>query len=79
MRTSIGIKAFLLLFFSFFAVHTLFAQHTLSGKVTDERNRQPLAFVNVVVNEGLQGVITDIDGKYEIVAYKPIRRNATSP
>ena len=74
MRTSVGIKAFLLLFFSLFAVPTLFAQHILSGKVTDERNHQPLAFVNVVVNEGLQGVITDIDGKYEIVANEPIRK-----
>ena len=74
MRTSPGIKAFLLLIFSLFSVHTLFSQHTLSGKVTDERNRQPLAFVNVVVNEGLQGVITDIDGKYEIVANEPIHK-----
>jgi hypothetical protein len=53
-------------------VSSLFAQHTLSGKVIDERNRQPLAFVNVVVNEGLQGVITDINGKYEIVANEPL-------
>ena len=74
MRTSFGIKAFLLLIFSLFSVHTLFSQHSLSGKVTDERNHQPLAFVNVVVNEGLQGVITDIDGKYEIVANEPIHK-----
>ncbi len=72
MRPKIGIKAFLLLVFSLFSVSSLFAQHTLSGKVIDERNRQPLAFVNVVVNEGLQGVITDINGKYEIVANEPL-------
>ena len=74
MRTSPGIKAFLLLFLSLLSVNALFAQHTLSGKVTDERNRQPLAFVNVVVNEGLQGVITDIDGRYSITAGEPITR-----
>ena len=52
---------------------SVFAQsHSLSGKVTDERNRQPLAFVNVVVNGGLHGVITDIDGKYEISSDEPI-------
>ena len=48
--------------------------HTLSGKVTDEKNRQPLAFVNVVINEGLQGCITDIDGKYEISASETITK-----
>ena len=72
MRPSLGIKAFLLLFLPLLSANALFAQHTLNGKVTDERNRQPLAFVNVVVNEGLQGVITDIDGRYSITADEPI-------
>lgn len=53
---------------------SLVAQHALTGKITDERNRQPLAFVNVVVNEGLQGVISDIDGRYEIVSNEPISK-----
>jgi hypothetical protein len=54
---------------------TLFGQsHTLSGKITDEENRQPLAFVNVVINEGQQGVISDIDGKYEITANTSITK-----
>ena len=62
---------FLLLFF--LSSEALLAQsHTLSGKITDERNHQPLAFVNVVVNEGLRGVISDIDGKYEISSDEPI-------
>ncbi len=74
MRPSLGIKAFLLLFLTISTAHALFAQHTLKGKVTDERNLQPLAFVNVVVNEGLQGVITDIDGRYEIVVTEPIQK-----
>ncbi|MCR5660272.1 MAG: DUF5686 and carboxypeptidase regulatory-like domain-containing protein [Bacteroidales bacterium] len=33
-----------------------------------------MAFVNVVVNEGLQGVISDIDGKYEITTTEPIQK-----
>ena len=62
---------FLLLFF--LSSEALLAQsYSLSGKITDERNRQPLAFVNVVVNEGLRGVISDIDGKYEISSDEPI-------
>ena len=64
---------YLLLLFFVFSSEILLAQsYTLSGKITDERNRQPLAFVNVVINEGLQGVISDIDGKYEITTNEPI-------
>ena len=66
---------FLLLAFFLLSVESLFAQtHTLSGKIIDERNRQPMAFVNVVVNEGLRGVISDIDGRYEITINEPIRK-----
>lgn len=42
------------------------------GKITDEQNRQPLAFVNVVVNSGIAGGMSDIDGKYEISCKEPI-------
>ena len=67
------ILPFLFLLFFFLSSEALLAQsHTLSGKITDERNRQPLAFVNVVVNEGQHGVISDIDGKYEISTNEPI-------
>ena len=69
MKPSFGIRALPLLIFVFFLfpAETLFGQsHNLSGRITDERNRQPLAFVNVVINEGQQGVISDIDGRYTI-------------
>ena len=75
MKPFFSIKVFPLLFLTFFifSAETLFGQsHTLSGKITDERNHQPLAFVNVVINEGLQGVISDIDGRYTITADEPI-------
>ncbi len=75
MKLQLPIKTspFLLLVILLFSVESLFAQsYILSGKITDERNRQPLAFVNVVVNEGLHGVISDIDGKYEITTDEPI-------
>ena len=65
---------FLFLAFFLFSAKTLFAQLTLSGKITDERNRQPMAFVNVLVNEGLRGVISDIDGRYEITIDEPIKK-----
>lgn len=53
----------------FLLVHSafLFSQnYTISGKVTDAQNLQPLAFVNIVVNEGLYGGMSDIDGRYTI-------------
>ena len=47
-------------------------QHTVAGKVTDAHNRQPIAFVNIVVNDGQYGGMSDINGKYEISADEPI-------
>lgn len=47
-------------------------QYAITGKVTDAANRQALAFVNVVVNDGQYGGMTDIDGKYEVVSPAPI-------
>ncbi len=77
MRPPFSIKVFLLLLlvFLFLSTEALFGQsYTLSGKVTDECNRRPLAFVNVVINEGLNGVISDIDGRYTINADAPIMK-----
>jgi len=67
-------RIFLLLFLLLTtAGQTLLAQsHTVSGRITDEQNRQPLAFVNVVVNEGLSGTMSDINGRYEISSNEPI-------
>ena len=68
------IRSLLVLFLAFSA-DVLFSQNiTVNGKVTDEDNRQPLAFVNVVINDGQQGVITDINGKYEISSNQPITK-----
>ena len=68
LRTS-----FLLFFLLWVWGQPLMAQHhTISGRITDEQNRQPLAFVNVVVNEGLTGTMSDINGRYEINSNEPI-------
>ena len=64
----------LFLFLTSWAGFVSAQSHSLSGKITDEQSRQPLAFVNVVVNGGQQGVISDIDGKYEITANEPIEK-----
>ena len=69
-------RIFSLLFLLMVAMgQNLIAQsHSVSGKITDAQNRQPLAFVNVVVNEGLNGTMSDIDGRYEISSTEPIHR-----
>jgi len=44
-----------------------FAQnYSVSGKVIDSESKEPLAFVNIVVNNGKYGGATDIDGKFLI-------------
>ena len=66
-------RLFFLFAFLLLAGQALLAQsHTISGRITDEQNRQPLAFVNVVVNEGLSGTMSDINGRYEISSNEPI-------
>lgn len=72
MKPSQSIKAILLLAISIISIRTVFGQHMLSGRITDARNRQPLAFVNVIINDGTQGTISDIDGRYAINASEPI-------
>ncbi|MBO6026135.1 MAG: carboxypeptidase-like regulatory domain-containing protein [Bacteroidales bacterium] len=53
---------------------SLFSQHYhVAGKVVDAKNRQPIAFVNIVVNDGRFGGMSDIDGKYEINATEPVK------
>ncbi len=44
----------------------------VDGKVVDAETKNPLAFVNVVVNEGRHGGVTDIDGKFSISHPDPI-------
>lgn len=48
------------------------AQETVSGRVYDAETGDPLAFVNIVVNNGWQGTSSDIDGKFSISSYSGI-------
>ena len=42
-----------------------FGQHTIAGKVIDEKSREPLAFVNIIFNhDELTGTTTDINGRF---------------
>lgn len=56
-----------ILLFLFSLPQILFSQHTsLSGKVVDSQNKEPLAFVNILVNGDYQVIQTDIDGNFKI-------------
>ena len=40
--------------------------YVVSGRVTNADNKQAIAFVNIVTEDGLNGTTSDIDGKYSI-------------
>ena len=66
-------KSLLSILFCLLSLSVFSQHHVIVGKVTDAKNRQPLAFVNIVVNDGQYGGMSDIDGKYEISVQDPIR------
>ena len=73
MRSAYGIvfRSFLFALL-FLAIPALAQEYTVKGKVTDRKNKQPLAFVNVSVNDGQYGGMSDIDGKYVVHSPEPI-------
>ena len=66
-------RPLLSLFLCFLSLSLFSQQHLVTGKVTNAQNKQPIAFVNIIANEGQFGGMSDIDGKYEIHASEPIR------
>jgi hypothetical protein len=52
----------------------LYAQGTLTGTITDSQTKEPLPFVNVIVEQNGQqmgGATTDINGNYQIKPLSP--------
>lgn len=50
------------------------AQEVLTGRVTDANSGKPLAFVNVVTDDGKKGTSTDIDGRFTLKKQGEIRK-----
>jgi len=50
-----------------------FAQESISGLVLDAENNLPLAFANVTINKSNIGVISDIDGNFNLSHGKAIK------
>jgi len=50
----------------------------ISGKVTDSKTKEPLAFVNIVINNSQYGGTTDIDGKFRLHNARPVSKLSLS-
>ncbi len=50
----------------------LFGQHQIKGKIVDEKTKESLAFVNIVINDERVGTTTGIDGNFNFKSTKPI-------
>ncbi len=57
---------------------TAFAQYNIKGIIIDSVTGEPLPFVNIVINDGKEGGISDLDGKFQISSSKPISSIKTS-
>ncbi len=56
----------LICIFLFLGIQSFSQEFHLSGKIVDSRTKAPLAFVNIVVNNGPFGGISDIDGSFKL-------------
>lgn len=53
-------------------------QFKLSGYVVDSSTQEPLAFVNILVNDSKQGGMTDIDGHFTLNSVEPFTKLSLS-
>ncbi len=58
---------------SLFSLPLFSQQNSINGKVIDSETKEPLAFVNIVINNGKYGGTTDIDGKFKITSFQDIK------
>jgi len=67
MRMHFKFKGFFVLFLMVVSISVSGQESFLvSGKVTDSKSQEPLAFVNIVINNSMNGGTTDIDGKFKL-------------
>lgn len=66
-----------ILFLIFFISTTFFGLYSQSfiieGRVIDSKSKSPLAFVNILINEGKYGGTTDIDGVFRLASVEPVQ------
>jgi hypothetical protein len=59
-------RLFLFVFFILISGLTLAQPYQVKGKVVDSKTKEPLAFVNITINDGRYGGTTDIDGVFSL-------------
>ena len=59
-------KKALILIFSLLAAPVLFAQVTIQGEIKSSGDNQPLVGVGIMEKGTMNGVVSDMDGKYSI-------------
>jgi hypothetical protein len=59
--------------FLIFLGSSLSAQYAVNGVVVDNKTGEPLAFVNIQINNSSRGGSTDIDGKFSFNSNQPIK------
>jgi len=71
-----GVFRYIFFFITIFSSLDVAGQnlYSVSGKVTDSKTKEPLAFVNIVINNSQNGGTTDIDGKFNLQSDVPIRK-----
>lgn len=68
------IKKYILILLLIFIFSASFSQtYKLKGKIIDTETKQPLAFVNLIINNGKYGGITDIDGVFSLTSKNEIK------
>ena len=65
-------RLFLLGFFILLSCLTTAQPHQIKGKVVDSKTKEPLAFVNITINDGRYGGTTDIDGIFTLQSNQKI-------
>lgn len=53
---------------------TIAQNFTVTGHVIDSATHEPLAFVNILINDSQSGGMTDIDGRFRIQSDQPINK-----
>ncbi len=59
-------KVILVISLLLLASHLIAQDYSVKGKVLDTVTREPLAFVNILINNGKYGGTTDIDGNFKL-------------
>lgn len=57
----------------FFLSINFYGQYSLDGQVIDEKTKEPLAFVSIVIKGSQKGTSTSIEGKFRLTSDQPIQ------